>query len=498
MRKANYVLLFCLAGITGIFCTSFYAISFFYIYLLFLAAILLAVFYFFSVEKKQALIIGAIFLLGFCLGAWRFYLSLPGANSVLTLSESQFNVQANIHQAPLSKLNKQTFVVDQIIIGEKKYSGKILVTTDLYPEYKINQRLKLICNLKTPGQIEDFDYGKYLANQGIYKLCYYPHIYIQTDEPQYFWLTKVGVFFAQARTAGIRLVNDFVPSPIAGLLSAMLLGDRSELDQNLLDKFSQAGVVHVISISGTHITLLSGIIFFILLFLGFSRAKSFWLITLFLFFYLLLIGFNAPAIRSAVMGLIMLYGLKEGRLSAAGRAVIIAAWFLLLLNPRLLVFDVGFELSFLSTLGLVYFSPYISFGLKKILPWSGIRSVTAMTLAAQIATWPLVSYYFGLISVIAPIANLLILSVPAVTIFMVSGIFFLIVATCGLGGPFVFLCVLPIWLTGNYLIKISFWCVQIPFGYFYFSKFGWGWMLFCYAIIIILFWQIKNRTTLDE
>lgn len=496
MRKANYVLLFCLAGITGIFFTSFYAISFFYVYLLFLAAILLAVFYFLSVEKKQALIISAIFLLGFGLSVWRFYLSLPGTNSVLILNESQFNVQGHIQQAPLSKLNKQTFVIDQIVIGGKKYSGKILVTTDLYPEYKINQRLKFSCTLKTPGQIEDFDYGKYLANQGIYKLCYYPRIEILASESN--WLTNMTGFFAQTRTAEVKLVNDFVPSPIAGLLSAMLLGDRSELDQGLLDKFSQAGVVHVISISGTHITLLSGIIFFILLFLGFSRAKSFWFITLFLFFYLWLIGFNAPAIRSAVMGLIMLYGLKEGRLSSAGRAVIIAAWFLLLLNPRLLVFDVGFELSFLSTLGLVYFSPYISTVSKKILPWSGIRSVTAMTLAAQIATWPLVSYYFGLISLVAPVSNLLILSVPAVTIFMVSGIIFLVLATCGLGGSFIFLCVLPIWLTGSYIIKISFWCAQIPFSYFYFSKFGWGWMLFCYAIIMLLFWQVKNKITLDE
>ena len=497
MRKANYVLLFCLAGITGIFCGSFYAVSFFYVFLIFLAATLLAVFYFLSVDKNQALIMSALFLAGFGLGAWRLFLALPGFNNVLSLTESQFYVQGNIHQAPLSKLNKQTFVVDQIIIGEKEYSGKILVTTDLYPEYKINQRLKFSCTLKTPGQIEDFDYGKYLANQGIYKLCYYPHIEILASESKFFRLTNMTRFFAQARTAEVKLVNDFVPSPIAGLLSAMLLGDRSELDQSLLDKFSQAGVVHVISISGTHITLLSGIIFFILLFLGFSRVKSFWLITLFLFFYLLLIGFNAPAIRSAVMGLIMLYGLKEGRLSSAGRAVIIAAWFLLLLNPRLLVFDVGFELSFLSTLGLVYFSPYISTMSKKILPWSGIRSVTAMTLAAQIATWPLVSYYFGLISLVAPVSNLLILSVPAVTIFMVSGIIFLVLATCGLGGSFIFLCVLPIWLTGSYIIKISFWCAQIPFSYFYFSKFGWGWMLFCYAIIMFLFWQVKNKIMLD-
>jgi len=121
------------------------------------------------------------------------------------------------------------------------------------------------------------------------------------------------------------------------------------------------------------------------------------------------------------MSLILMYGCKEGRLSSSTRALIFAAGFLLLLNPRLLRWDVGFQLSFLATLGIIYFYTIFDKWLKKI-P-EKIRAILAVTLSAQILTLPLIFYYFNIVSFISLITNILIL--PVLPVLMVLGLLFI-------------------------------------------------------------------------
>jgi competence protein ComEC len=278
----------------------------------------------------------------------------------------------------------------------------------------------------------------------------------------------------------------------------MILGERNELTQELNNYFSNSGVIHIISISGTHIALLSALIFQLFLLLGWSRQKSFNFIVVILVCYLFLIGFNAPAIRSALMGLILAFAQKEGRLGSAGRAVVASAVFLLLLNPRLLLGDIGFQLSFLAVFGLVYISPYFSHWLRRIFKNKELRSVLAMTLAAQAITWPLTVWRFQTVSLIAPLTNVLILAVPAVEILMVAGFLFIIMAGLGLGAPLIFLFSAPVYLSANYVIYVSEWCAKIPFSHLPINNFNFLWVLVSYAVMGMIYFLVRKRVELEE
>jgi len=423
MHISNKVLLSVASFILGIIISSFFNVNIFIIYIFFLLAVIAAIF----LNKK---IIIFIFILFFLLAVYRFNLSKPDFTSVYNLKDSKVLVTGFVDGLPEHKINKQNIILSNIeikpldkLVASKNYKDKILVITELYPEYKINNYLEIKCDLKTPEKFENFDYGAYLANKKIYKICYYPEIEILSHKSRKATFGGHGIwdFFINLKLKQINIIQNNLSPPHSALLSAIILGEKSEIDNHTRELFSQAGVSHIIAISGMHIGIISLLIFWSLIYIGVGRQKSFKFIILFLIFYLLLIGFMASAVRAVIMGLILMYGYKEGRLSSSARALIFAAGFLLLLNPRLLRWDVGFQLSFLATLGIIYFYTVFDKWLKKI-P-EKIRAILAVTLSAQILTLPLVFYYFNIVSFISLITNILIL--PILPVLMVLGLLFI-------------------------------------------------------------------------
>ena len=351
---------------------------------------------------------------------------------------------------------KISLVLNFIEVNGKKYEDKILVTTELYPQYEFGQKLLIKGKLKRPSKFENFDYGEYLANSKIYQLCYYPNIEILSYRKK----VSVKSFLVSLKTKQINLINQKLSPPYSSLLSAIILGEKSEMDDYTRELFSKAGISHVVAISGMHIAIIGLIIFYIFIYLGFSRQKSFEYIVVILFFYLCLIGFHASAIRAVIMGLIVMYGLKEGRLSSSGRAIILAATFLLVLNPRLLRFDVGFQLSFLATVGIIYFYPFINKWIK-IVP-EKIRSIIAVTLSAQVLTLPLVFYYFKTISFVSPLTNVLVL--PILPILMILSLLFVSLGL--LGDKIATVLGILIWVVWEFIIQIAKILTSIDFSYF--------------------------------
>ena len=133
----------------------------------------------------------------------------------------------------------------------------MLVTTSLYPEYFYGDKLKIKCFLKTPGQIDDFAYDEYLAMKRIYSLCYYPkEIELIKSEQG----NSVYRFILQIKNRLQSVINQSLTEPTASLLSAMILGQRRNVPPKLLEQFNQAGVSHIIAISGLHITVIVGLL----------------------------------------------------------------------------------------------------------------------------------------------------------------------------------------------------------------------------------------------
>jgi len=211
-----------------------------------------------------------------------------------------------------------------------------------------------------------------------------------------------------------------LPEPEAGLANAILLGyKRTVLREDLLI-FSRVGLSHMIAISGSHITILSAMIINFLLALGVGRRRALLLVFIFLFLYPLVTGLSASAVRSAIMGGLALFAMYNQRNSSLVKALIFSAALMLALNPLLLRSDIGFQLSFLALLGIIYLYPIGEEWTRKFLDkfklkkkgkdiFKNILDTINLTLVSQIVILPIALINFKQLSIIAPLANVLVL-----------------------------------------------------------------------------------------
>lgn len=123
--------------------------------------------------------------------------------------------------------------------------------------------------------------------------------------------------------------------------------------------------------------------------------------------FVILVGASAAVVRAGIMGCLTLWGLFAGRKSQVFFALLWSAFFMVFWNPYILVYDVGFQLSFASTFGLLVFVPILGEWFPKMDTLGEIREALLLTVAAQIATFPFMAFHFGRVSVISPVANVL-------------------------------------------------------------------------------------------
>ena len=292
----------------------------------------------------------------------------------------------------------QKIIIKAIKINNKNTDGLVLVTLNKFPEFKYGNILELTGNLEAPNNWSAFHYDRYLARYDIYSLMAWPKVKV-VGQSLDFYSRMLGI-----KNKVYQTINSSLPEPEAGLANALLLGYKNTLDAVEKKSFSCCGLSHVIAISGSHLTLLSALAFNFLLALGLSSRGAFKPVVIFIWFYTILTGLQTSALRSAIMISLVLWGKKNGRSDAGGRILFITAAIMLFFNPLLLRDDLGFQLSFLAMIALIYFCPLG----EKIFGQGNVRSVLIMTVASQLITWPIAAYNFGTFSLIAPLANLLI------------------------------------------------------------------------------------------
>jgi competence protein ComEC len=199
-----------------------------------------------------------------------------------------------------------------------------------------------------------------------------------------------------------------------------------------------------------------------------------------------MIGAPASAIRAAIMGILYLTAQYFGRISSGERPVVFAATLMLFFNPLLLRYDVGFQLSFLAILGIVYFYQFFFEKFKKFPKL--IKESLASTLSAQIFTFPILIYNFGQISLISPLSNVLILPIlPAITILGFIFSFFGIIFK-----PIGYFLSFPCWLLLSYLLKVVDFCSKIPYS-FLILKVNFLFLLISYSILIPLALHLNKK-----
>ena len=330
----------------------------------------------------------------------------------------KYTYQGIIIAPPDTRTDHQKIKVQttQLIYPEKKkISGNVLVKTKLYPPYQYGDQVEITSFLIQPEPIEDFRYDKYLAKDKIYSLAYGANVkLIKSNQANP--ILQIIYNFRQNIS---QQINKIWPEPTASFVNSILLGYKKAMSEDLKEEFRRAGVSHIIVISGLHITLITLLLSKILYALNINRKKQLSIILIILTIFAILSGFSASTIRASIMGLIVLFSQNIGRQIQKHLILIYTAVIILLINPLLLFYDLGFQLSFLATIGLIYLSPLFKKVFKFLPNKMEIQSTFISSFSAIIMTLPLTIYQFKTISLLAPIANLFVL--PLIPILMLFG-----------------------------------------------------------------------------
>jgi competence protein ComEC len=374
-----------------------------------------------------------VVLAAICAGAVRFQIAKP------VLNESYlgwYNNRENIHvvgviaEAPFLNARSTTLVMDaeQIFVGDGNFlpvKGRLRVVLPWNPAWQYGDRVELTGDLTAPGKYNP-SYQEYLARQGIASQMNYPQVQLMDRGKGDRFLTVIY----RLRASAVQRVNTLLPQPEAALLSGILLGDDSQLPGNLEDAFQITGTAHIIAISGFNIAVLIGLLLALARRI-FSRRWAALAAIAGISLYTLLVGAQPPVVRAAIMGTVGLLGEQIGRRQMGVNSLAFTAATMCVFNPNL-PWDASFQLSFMATLGLVILAGPMQASLTswmtRRLPFGWGQKISApvgeylvVTLAAQIATLPILAYHFQRVSLISLIANPLILP-PQPLVMIVGGL----------------------------------------------------------------------------
>jgi competence protein ComEC len=308
----------------------------------------------------------------------------------------------------------QKLTLDELRIDSIVADDRVLVFAPRYPELAYGQVVTMRCPLRSPEPFNGFRYDRYLAAKHVYATCFVreaPLVVGEAGQP-------IIKQLLQFRLATLRAIDQLFSEPNAALLSGLLLG-ADELSDHWQEYFRRTGTSHIVVASGYNVTVVLTWILAGFIAIGLNRRRSFGLVLISLFGYVLMAGAGSPIIRAAILGGSTTVAQQLGRRTEGLHLLLLVGSIMLIFNPLLLLGDIGFQLSMLSTGGLMLFDPLIASRLKWI-PAPMIRTALSSTLAATIATLPLTVFTFGSISLVAPIANLLIL--PLIPWAMLTGL----------------------------------------------------------------------------
>ncbi len=333
-------------------------------------------------------------------------------------------------------------------------SQKILLKVSKeYRDFQYGDKIKIIGEVEEVENFDDFDFKNYLAKERIFRLMNYPKIFLLEKNQGNIlkgFLMKIKYSFSEN-------INRLLPNKEANLLNGLILGEKSDFSDDFREKMNNSGTSHLVALSGFNITIIIGAVLSFLLFIGLSRNYSFWISILFISLFVIITGASLSIIRAAVMGVMAILAVKLGWKYSPRNSLFLAGLIMVLFNPKIIRFDVGFQLSFLATTGLVYFTPFFGkiFRTSKqsFLNW---RENISLTLSAQVAVLPLLIIYFGRISLISPISNILILTIVPLAMFLgflavIIGFISSIIGT---------ILILP----SYFLLKYIIWVIEISGG----------------------------------
>jgi competence protein ComEC len=362
-----------------------------------------------------------------------------------------------IARDPLKKERTTEIVMKNVSVDGAPYHGRVQFETSQYIPMRLGDYIEASTTLHEPKNSETFDYQTYLATNSIYAVGdrFVP---VKVQKSGDMW--RITVALARLRESAKRHMQEIVADPHAAYLAGLLLGVRTSLPQTLKDDFQRTGLTHIIAVSGYNITIVGNAINGAV---GrFASRKIVLTLTIVgIVLFVVLTGAGASIIRAGIMGSLTLISRHAGRFGNVTNALIASAVLMTIVQPMTLKYDVSFQLSFFATAGLIYVEPKIRSWFAWLPQWMQMRESVTLTMAAQITTLPIILYYFGNLSLISPLANLVVL--PVIPLIMLTGSIALAFSYvwAALGKIFA----LAPWIIMEYQIQIIHLLAEVPYGF---------------------------------
>jgi competence protein ComEC len=476
-----------------------------FIYLFIGLIIVLILILFFSYQKSQDKKILILFIAFFCLiGSIRYSVWELGnmeKEYLAKLPLKNVNIEGTIESVKksnrlnaiiaLSKISNDSIVAEAsgsiLVYFPAKYSGNI---SPGQTASFMNTMLEKLPEPRNPGQ---FNYGKYLRRRGIVAQC-------RIEDKNQIILGNVQAgfslensIFTPVRSYLIKKLEIYFSPSASGFLEALLLGQRDSVDKDTIENFQDAGVMHVLAISGLHVGFVALIFYVVLSFFPFYFKHRNLLIIILLLFYMFLTGSQPPVVRATLMAMFVLISINIERRTSIYNSVFAAAFMILLFQPQQL-FWVGFQFSFIAFLSIIYFYEKLKWTRTELLQRFKNRKIGGfmdkailvpflVSFSAQIGTLPLTMHYFHKLSLIAFFLNILV--IPFIGLLVALGFLFFIIEFMSSGFAFIFANFL------GELVKLLFNSIEtsihFPAAFFYIPKFSILSILLYGSVIFLLF-----------
>lgn len=414
------------------------------------------------------------------IGSFRYEIERDNFSNFDGVLGETISFLGTIDNEPEEKEKSLEFVV-------KTGDARVLVRTDLFVEYKYGNEINIVGKInKVENFSEDFDYVSYLAKDGIGFTVNRPLINFVSSGNGSFLKSKL----LETKIYFLEKMRKMFPEPHSSLLVGLLIGSKESLGKEWLEKFRVVGLSHIIVLSGYNLTIIADSVIKVFSFLAMGGAGLLFG-SIFIVLFVMMTGGGSATVRAMIMALVIMIARATGRTYSATSALILAGFFMIIHNPKILVFDISFQLSFLATLGLIFITPFIKKRALFLSEKYQFRELVATTLGAQIATAPLILYKMGTLSLVAlPVNIMTIIFIPATMFF---GFFSVIVGIVSefLALPFIAMT----WLLLSYELFVTEIFSSFPFASVSFLE---GVIIFTlFSIGLTIFFGFREETSSD-
>jgi competence protein ComEC len=396
----RYISVFLCCYIFGVGIASLYLISENTVWLTLLGGMFLAVA---ILAMKKEIGIGlACIILGTGVGMYHVNLSF-GANEYQEYLGQFVEMEGVIITDPVtSDKNQQVTLLPD---GFTQYIRASLYTEN--PDAQKGDRVWIRGQLELPENFSGFDYIGYLQRWQVYAVLKKPRV-IVIKRAKFSWRTPMLAL----REFVVNQAKVF-PQSEGSLIMGMLIGQRQSIPEDVSKAFKTTGLTHIVAVSGFNMTVIATACGALVWYIG-RRATNIMTIVI-VFGFTIITGASAAVVRAAIMATIMVAAQLLGRQYASLYSLLLVASIMVFLNPRVVVWDIGFQLSVAATFGVL-----IAFRVKKPdTPNTFFGDLLRPTFGAIVMTAPIIALHFETFSVIAPLANMLVL--PFVTWIMLFG-----------------------------------------------------------------------------